>query len=190
MCLFVNGKLFRCFSEDLWLILTYDIHLPCILSLFWAKKSKSLSWMMGCKKVCPGGMRSNASLPKIRHSVAGLFESVPLCHVNDCRIDPLKWIMLFEFQYLTSIPSYTFSNWYGDSLWLMSLDVLFSGHSLDVGDPDSWLRQVKRVEFWQKEDTLSLVFKATLSENACTMRQRWDLEAYDVIWKMVKVYRR
>lgn len=97
------------------------------LSLFWAKKSKSLSWMMGCKKVCPGGMRSNASLPKIRHSVAGLFESVPSCHVNDCRIDPLKWIMLFEFQYLTSIPSYTFSNWYGDSLWLMSLDVLWVG---------------------------------------------------------------
>ena len=58
------------------------------------------------------------------------------------------------------------------------------------GDPDSWLRQVKRVEFFSQqcpEDTLSLVFRATLSENACTMRQRWDLEAYDVIWKMVKI---
>lgn len=134
MCLFVNGKLFRWFSEDLWLILTYDIHLPYILSLFWAKESKSLSWMMGCKKVCPGGMRSHASLPKIRHSVAGLFESVPLCHVNDGRIDPLKWIMLLwiSIPHIYTIIYCTIFNWHGDSLWLMSLDVLWVGKSLDV----------------------------------------------------------
>ena len=59
------------------------------------------------------------------------------------------------------------------------------------GDPDFLLRQVKRVEFFSQqcpEDTLSLVFRATLSENACTMRQRWDLEAYDVVLEDGKNY--
>ncbi len=87
---------------------TYDL-----CHIFWIIFGRSLSflilsWMIGFSRKCvlPGGMRSNASLPKICHSVAGFVWIRATPRVNDCRINPLKkWIMLFECQYLTSIPS-------------------------------------------------------------------------------------